>query len=58
MFINSQPAEGKKKKENGITLLNNELVGPQNPKNWLTGLKLCYLFKEMQSLDKAKGCYY
>ena len=34
MFINSQPAEEKKK--NGITLLNNELVGPQNPlTDWL-----------------------
>lgn len=35
MFINSQPAE-EKKNENGITLLNNELVGPQNPlTDWL-----------------------
>jgi len=33
MFINSQPAEEKK---NGMTLLNNELVSPQNPlTDWL-----------------------
>lgn len=33
MFIYSQQAEEKK---NGITLLNNELVGPQNPlTDWL-----------------------
>lgn len=33
MFMNSQPAEEKK---NGITLLNSELVGPQNPlTDWL-----------------------
>lgn len=36
VYVHQQPASRGKKNENGITLLNNELVGPQNPlTDWL-----------------------